>query len=229
MKNIWVGLAVIFSVFACSVDNYDTGTGKYSLMRADFVDAHVNNNSMVDYVITDDNDSLPFSTLFTIKSITKTNTFYRALFYYNKVANGTDSVADPLSLNIIGIAVPVSSGIVPKDSVFSDPIYFQSGWIAKNRKYFNIGLNKLTGEVDGTEDVQYFRIIEDSVKQSVSGINRIYLRLSHNQNSVPEYYTSRVYISIPLTYYNNVLSEGDSIFLRIKTYDNGWIEKNYRY
>jgi hypothetical protein len=229
MRNIWVGLAVILSVSACSVDNYDTGTGKYSLMRAEFVDAHVNNNSMVDYVITDDNDSLPASTPFSTKSIKGTNTFYRALFYYNKVADRTDSVAEPLSFNLVGIAVPVPSVIIPKDSVYSDPIYFQSGWIAKNRKYLNISLNKLTGEVDGIENVQYFRIIEDSVRTSASGSKSVYLRLSHNQNSVPEYYTGHVYISVSLTYYKKILSDGDSIFLRINTYGDGWIEKNYRY
>ena len=229
MRNIWVGLAVMLSVSACSVDNTDTGTGKYSLMRADFVDVHVNNSSKVDYVITDDNDSLPASIPFTTKSITKTNTFYRALFYYNKVAKGTDSVAEPLSLSFVGVAIPISHDIIPKDSLFSDPLYFQSGWIAKNKKYFNISLNKLTGEVNGVENAQYFGIIEDSVRISKSGIRRVYLRLSHHQNNVPEYYTSRVYISVPLTYYRNVLSDGDSIFFRVNTYGAGWIEKGYRY
>jgi len=229
MRNIWVGLAVMLSVSACGVDDTGTGTGKYSLMRADFVDAHVNSSSMVDYVITDDNDSLPASIPFTTKSITKANTFYRALFYYNKVANGADSVAEPLSLNMVGVAVPIPSSIISKDSVFSDPIYFQSGWIAKNKRYLNIYLNKLTGEVNGTESNQYFGIIEDSVRTSTSGIRCIYLRLSHHQNNVPEYYTSRVYISVPLTYYRRILSDGDSIFLRTNTYSAGWVEKGYRY
>ena len=145
---------MMLSVSACSVD--DTDTGKYSLMRADFVDIHVNNSSMVDYVITHDNDSLPASIPFTTKSITKTNTFYRALFYYNKVAKGTDSVAEPLSLSFVGVAIPISHDIIPKDSLFSDPLYFQSGWVAKNKKYLNISLNKLTGEVNGVENAQYF-------------------------------------------------------------------------
>ena len=80
----------------------------------------------------------------------------------------------------------------------SPPYIFQSGWIAKNKRYLNIYLNKLTGEVNGAEVTNTSSgIIEILLEHQPSGIRCIYLRLSHHQQC-REYYTGRVYIGVPL-------------------------------
>lgn len=53
------GLALTTLLFAaCTADNYDTGDGKYSYLRADFVEAHTVASGKIDYAITDDGDSV---------------------------------------------------------------------------------------------------------------------------------------------------------------------------
>ena len=78
-------LTVLFSsfvLFSCTQDGYETGEGEYSLLRADLVDVHVNGERRVDYVLTDDSDSLRTQRPFTVGWIETADTTYRALLYY---------------------------------------------------------------------------------------------------------------------------------------------------
>ena len=71
-------------LLSCTTDAYDKGEGEYSQLRADFVEAHVGSDKRVDYVLTDDGDSLRTNPPFTVSWITKRQTpLCRALFYYN--------------------------------------------------------------------------------------------------------------------------------------------------
>lgn len=227
MKYGWIGLVVVlFS--ACTVGGYDTGTGEYSLTRADFGVAHSNAACQVDYFITDDNDSLPISSPFVYSEVKKANASYRSVLYYNKVETAAhDTVAQLVSFSLVGVAHPVNIHSLSTDSTFTDPVYFQSAWLSHNRKYINVGLNLLTGKVDGKEGTQYLGLIEDTVRTTAGGAKCAELRLFHSQNHVPEYYTSRTYVSLPLSIYSSVLTSGDSIRIRINTYDDGWVTKAF--
>ena len=50
-KSILFLLAAVLA--ACQVDSYDSGDGEYSLLTADFVEAHTSQASAVDYAVTD--------------------------------------------------------------------------------------------------------------------------------------------------------------------------------
>ena len=80
------GLALTTLLFAaCTADNYDTGDGKYSYLRADFVEAHTVASGKIDYAITDDGDSVRLNPVVSASWATKRDSIYRALLYYNKV------------------------------------------------------------------------------------------------------------------------------------------------
>ena len=53
MRNILLSMALIAAT-ACETDSYDTGTGKYSYTRADFVEAHTDGKCVIKGVETDD-------------------------------------------------------------------------------------------------------------------------------------------------------------------------------
>ena len=59
-------LSFCVALFSCTTDAYDKGEGELSQMRADMVEAHVNAEKYVDYVLTDDGDSLPAVKPFTV-------------------------------------------------------------------------------------------------------------------------------------------------------------------
>ena len=59
-RTAWVVMAVLL-LMACTSNDYDTGDGKMSHYRADFVDAYTNSNAAFVKAMTDDGDSLVFS------------------------------------------------------------------------------------------------------------------------------------------------------------------------
>lgn len=229
MRNYWAWIALL-SLTSCDIGGYDTGTGAYSLTRADFVAAHTGEAFHVDYVITDDNDSLPISGTLQNSALSKANTLYRGVLYYNKIVNEEkDTVAQPVFFSVVSEAKPVKADKMAADSMYTDPVYFVSAWRSSNAKYINLGLNILTGKVNGSDGVHHFGLIEDTIRTSADGKKCAELRLFHNQNSVPEYYTSRTYISMPMNYYDGKLSTGDTISVTINTYDDATVTKQFVY
>ena len=80
----------MFTLLGCKDDNYDSGDGKYSYIKADFVEAHTVSAKEINYVITDDGDSLALSPHVSADWAAKSDSDYRALlYYYNNVDNNT--------------------------------------------------------------------------------------------------------------------------------------------
>lgn len=218
MKGIGLTLITIMFV-ACTADNYDTGDGKYSYLRADFVEAHTVAAREINYAMTDDGDSLVLSPHAAASWAITQDSIYRALLYYNKVEN---SVVEPVSISRIPV---VNYRLTEKtDTIHIDPLVFESAWISKNRKFLNIGFSVKTGK-SGTEDNQQtVGIMCDSLIANADGTHDLYLRMSHNQNGVPEYYSSRNFVSISL----KGLSSGYIIHLAINTY-SGLVNKSFAF
>ena len=107
MKYIGLVLTSILFV-ACTRETYDSGDGKYSYLRSDFVEAHTNADLKIDYVLTDDGDSLSMPTPFAGQRFTVKDSLYRGVLYYNKVTY------DDGTINI----TPVSYSSIPVMNVF---------------------------------------------------------------------------------------------------------------
>ena len=86
--------------------------------------------------------------------------------------------------------------------------------MSKNRKYLNLALTLKTGKTEDKKAIQSLAIVCDSIKHLSSGERAFYLRLHHHQNGVPEYYSRRIFTSIPLTGFK----QNDAIYLNINTY-----------
>jgi hypothetical protein len=215
----YIGLTLIIVLFtACTVDNYDTGDGKYSYMRADFVMAHTSAAGEVNYAVTDDGDSLVLNPHATAKWATTGDSIYRGLLYYNKVETKTE----PLSLSWVPVLRYRRTADI--DTIHTDPVVFESAWLSSNRKFLNIGFSIKTGKQEGQDNKQTIGMMCDTVKTNADGTHDIYLRFSHNQNGVPQYYSSRMFASVPL----NSVSFGYTIHLSINTFD-GIVNKDFAY
>jgi len=199
---------------ACTQDYYDKGEGKYSLMRADFVEAHTNGQKQIDYIVTDDGDRLALSTTVSTKWTTTADTLYRCILYYNKVSADDGSiVAEPVSIQQVGCprAIPLSSF---HDEVKTDPVRFESAWISKSGRYLNVSLYVMTGSTDDAEAAQALAFLCDTVMTHPDQTRTCFLRLYHDQGSVPQYYSAQVYRSIPMSDL-----PADTIRFQINTYD----------
>lgn len=210
MKNLLHLFLLVFAVTACEQDVYDKGDSIYSYMRADFVEAVVGNDKQVTYVLTDDDERLPLTATYSAKWIEKSDTVYRAVLYYNY----TGQKAEALSLARVS-TVSVKPRHQFENGVKTDPLGLESVWLSNNKKYLNLSVIIKTGAVDKEEDIQTLGMVGDTIMVGADSLRTYQLRLSHSQGNVPQYYSQRVYFSVPLRGL-----QVDSLQLSVNTYDS---------
>ena len=228
MKRLLRLIVIIITHFSllmihssCTQDAYEKGEGKYSLMRADFVEARANAEKQIDQIITDDGEQLLASKPFTAKLVVTPDSVYRCILYYNKVRDerGYD-VFEPISIGLVPCPniTPISA---LKKEMKTDPVKFESAWLSKTGKYLNLSLYLMTGASDNDEAIHTIHVIQDTIMTHPDATRTCYLRLYHDQAGVPEYYSSQVYASILTSQI-----EADSVHLTVNTY-KGLVTKTF--
>ena len=209
-------LSLLPTFISCTKDAYEKGEGKYSLMRGDFAEAIVNSSKQVTSIITDDGDEFILTAPYTAKWVSKADTTYRCMLYYNKV----DSKAEILSMG----QVPCAS-INPLSQLdhrlVTDPVKFESTWMSKTGRYLNFSLLLKTGITDDTTAVQNLAIVSDTLITHPDNKRILNLILHHDQDNVPEYYSTKVYFSIPTK-----RIDADSVQISINSYDGEVVVKH---
>lgn len=204
-------IAGLHLLLSCTTDAYEKGEGRYSHMRADMIDLHVDTNKRVDYGDTDEGDRLIMSKPFTAQWITKGDTTLRAYIYYNIT---DDNQADVISAGSVLVLRPRR-----EERPMTDPTGLESVWLSTNRRYLNLSLLLKVGVAEQDSLHQTLGATFDTLTVNADHTSTLHLHLYHDQGGMPEYYTQRVYASIPL--------EGlpaDSLHLRVNTYQ-GWRER----
>lgn len=184
----FAALLLITGVASCSSDGYKTGDGRYSYLQADFCKAHVTTAKTVDYILTDGGDSVRLATPTTVGWAPAKDTLWRALAYYDKAARKLFSLSQVL------VARPLVK--MSLDSVATDPLTLESAWMGGG--FLNIGFAVKTGSSDQVDASQAIGIMVDSIETEGEATRAVTLRLLHAQNNVPQYYTVRSYLSMPL-------------------------------
>ena len=204
-RRIWSLITVSlfafhFSLFtaSCTTSTYDDGDGDYSYLRADFVEAHTVAPQQIDYAINDEGEKINFSTPFAVKWTEKADTFYRALLYYDR--RPTESL--PISLQRVYVLSPKAVEEV-KNPKF-DPVTFESAWLSRCQMsspqsgglrgafYLNISFLLKTGQPDDENARQSIGVMGEERNDTLC------LTLLHDQGDVPQYYSTRIFASIPI-------------------------------
>jgi len=218
MKNVvcrLLMLALALSVYyACTQDSYEKGEGKYSLLRGDFVELHINSDKQAVAMTTDDGDYFVLKEPKSASWFAKADTTYRGMLYYNKV-NGNDgkSQAEVISLGRVPCPAVRSLASFEKE-VHTDPVKFESIWLSKTGKYLNLSLQLKTGYTEDTTAVQQLAFLSDTIVVNADKSRTLHCFLYHNQNNVPEYYSTQAYVSFPTD-----SLPADSICIAINTYE----------
>ena len=114
---------------SCTQDGYDKGEGQYSYLRGDFVEAYIGADKNMVSLMTDEGETLPLSQPYTAKWITRSDTVYRCMLYYNKVrdSKGQD-MAEAISVGEVPcpVIIPLSKLEV---EMKTDPVKFESAWM----------------------------------------------------------------------------------------------------
>ena len=95
----------------------------------------------------------------------------------------------------------------------TDPVKFESMWLSKSGKYLNVYLQLKTGVTEDTSAVQQLAFLTDTIMTYANGARTHHLLLHHDQNRVPEYYSTKAYVSIPTSQLT-----ADSVRISINSY-----------
>ena len=197
---------------ACTTEDYETGNGEYSYLKADFAEVHTTEAKKVVNARTDDGDSLVLQPPLECSWATVADTTYRALLYYSCEPGKTLEVEGFSAKQVL---VLNTKEVKNETKVVTDPLILESAWISPNGKYLNLGMYVKTGVSDIKDVYQTLGMVRDTIITSEDGVHVHHLRLYHNQNGVPEYYSSRIYTSTPLAPF----AKGDELRVEINTYD----------
>ena len=207
----------LMAMTACTQDAYNKGDSEISNLRADFVEAIVGQSGKIEAVITDDDERLELTSPFSVKWAQQRDTTYRAVLYYNKV----EGKAEPYGCNFITtFSILHSPQLAGKFK--RDPLTLESIWLSGHKRYLNLRLALKSGAVAENAHAQTLSVWGDSLVTDARGRHVYMIHLAHNQGDEPEYYTRRVYISIPLQGLDT-----DSLRITVNTYD-GEITKGFR-
>ena len=211
-----LSLALLLSsvcLTGCEQDSYDSGTGPNSLLQADFVELSVNSEKRIYQAETDNGTLLSFDHEYQIDWVEKGDTSYRAVLYYN--LTGGNGTCRPISAS----QIPTLEIIPPHQvkEMKTDPVKLESAWLSKQGKYLNMGLYIMTSETTEESPKQKIAIINDSIRTNTGGKRIAHLTFYHDQNSIPEYYSKKLYVSILCD-----SLDCDSICLHINTYQGIW-------
>ena len=220
MKRLLRLIVIIIAHFSllithssCTQDAYEKGEGKYSLMRADFVEAHANGQKEIDLITTDDGNQYSVTKAFTTKWVTTADSTYRCILYYNKVEKGSGNYsAEPISIGQVSCPKVTPLSKLDKE-MKTDPVKFESAWLSKTGKYLNLSFYLMTGTTDDEKASQTLHIVQDTIMTNSDATRTSHLRLYHDQAGIPEYYSTQVYVSILTSQI-----DADSVRISINTY-----------
>lgn len=199
---------------SCTVEPYETGDTSLSYLMAEMVDMHVVGRE-IKSIVTDSDERLAVSSSYLLpENMEHRDTTYRMMLYYNKEGNNSVDLKSLKRAYVVKSSDKHSSLTLKDDSV-----KFISAWKAQNSSYINMSLGLMVGNAENEDAVHKVGLVVNSVETMADGSKTYYLTLHHDQDSIPEYYTQTVYISVPLKEY----SVGDRICIRMNTY-SGWIE-----
>lgn len=214
MTRIVLFCAIAAVLSACTSTAYETGDGRYSHLRAQFVEARSAAAQQLVSAEADDGSTLRFQHPQPCTWATTPDSTYRALLYY--IPQGAN--VRVASVSRVYVLRPQTA-----DADFrTDPVTLQAAWLSRNRRYLNLWLKLLTGQQPDASRRQTIGIVLGKQKPQSDGGTTYHLVLTHNQNDIPEYVSQTMFVSIPLAH----LPKTDSIVLTVNTY-NGVVTRKF--
>ena len=207
-----IGLSTVMAVFqSCSDDQYT-----YPSVTTDLVCISTNASAHAVTLTKDDGHTLEITNPITTPT---PDTIYRCMAVYSTDDGQTATL---YSLTSVFSPLPVPSKVISEHT--ADPVKLTSSWLSGG--YINLHIGIPTTLNNG----HAFAFSEDSITTArTDGARILHISLVHKAPADdPPSFTEETYMSIPLKQYSAVLSDNDSVKLRINTTD-GWKEIGYRF
>ena len=201
--RIFFFITILVITVSCRNDGYDAGEGKYSNLYSDFGDITTKTGGQLNTFYRDDDLKLTFDASSAIPEA-KADTTYRALLHYKPVGDRTISLVGLEPVMVIRPFVPT-----PNTYYKHDPVELISAWKSKNGQYINLALGLKVGQPD-TDNKKH--ILGGMLEREYGTTNSYSITLLHDQNGVPENYTTTAYVSFPL---KGLFVSGDKVRIAV--------------
>ena len=217
---------------SCTTEQYDSGDGKLSYLRSDFVEACTDAQSRMSSFTTDEQLSLQVEGTPKVSWMTTPDSTYRALVYYaapssssalsssSSSASFTERSAQNLASAPVKVFI-VNNVLCPKIKRLqtsappkTDPVSFVALWLSANRKYVNITFDVKTGSSGSDADGQSIGAVLTDMTRNADGTLTAHITFCHDQGNVPQYYSSRQYASLAVAQ----MQDADSASIVINSY-----------
>ena len=225
IKQSLAVIAFLITLTACTSESYDAGDGPNSYLTAELVLLHTSQDKSVRSALLDDGTTLQFSNPFAQDWLTRPDSVYRALLYYDKTVVASDAAASNSTATSIvrarsvSVLRPVEAAKV--DAMRTDPVGFESLWMSKNGSYINLSLLLKSGKTEADDALHALGIVSHGTTTDADRRRTLHLTLYHDQGGVPAYYTVQQYVSIP----TQLLEEADTVELTLNTYNGKKVVK----
>lgn len=217
-------LVVMAVAVSCTSESYTPGDGTYSLLRCDFAEARTNSDGALSSFVTDEGRSWTVSGAAKVAWMTTPDSVYRAMVYYDVPAEGASAGAEaqPTKLrSVVQVYTLTPRRSYREEEVKTDPLSLDAIWLSENGKYVNLTLTLKTGTTSGESSLQSIGSLLRKMTVNADGTATADVVLLHDQADVPQYYSARVYASIPtaaLTVNGDGSAIADSVSIEINTY-----------
>lgn len=226
---------------SCTTEQYDSGDGKLSYLRSDFVEACTDAQSRMSSFTTDAQLSLQVEGTPKVSWMTTPDSTYRALVYYaapsSSSALGSSSASGPSSSSsssasftersaqnlasapvkvfaVNNVLCPEIKRLQTSAPLKTDPVSFVALWLSANRKYVNITFDVKTGSSGSDADGQSIGAVLTDMTRNADGTLTAHITFCHDQGNVPQYYSSRQYASLAVAQ----MQDADSASIVINSY-----------
>ena len=212
LTNFFLLLCMLF-IGACKEDYV------YPDVLTEFTELKTDKEGIPASLLTDRDES------FTIQEVPETyklksDTVYRAVTMYQLLEENSSKVRMYNALSVFS-PIPVSAEKFGQE-IKMDPVDIRSMWITS--RYLNFILN-----IQAKEKPHSYHFIDQGIHNNTDGSRTLLFTFHHDRKDDYEAFTRKVYFSIPLRHYEGKLQKGDKIQLRINTYKEGEVIREFNY
>lgn len=212
---VWL-LVLPLLLSACGEDAYE-----YPNVLTDVIDLQTDDTGTARYLITDEGVKWNIRSRTGLDGLAP-DTVYRTVTMYAPLTSVEEAEREVMLYNTKLVISPIPRPAEEFDEIKTDPVAIQSIW--RSGRYLNLIL-----QVKVKDQKHAYDFVENAVETNADGSHTLRLTLYHDRNNDIEGFDQRVYLSVPLWAYSDVLREGDKIVFRLNTYKEGMTEREYFY
>lgn len=212
LTNFFFLLCILF-MGACKEDYV------YPDVLTEFTELKTNKKGEPASLLTDRNESFIIQKFPEEYKLTA-DTTYRAVTMFQLLEENSNKVR-MYNAQSVFCPAPVTADKIGK-GIKMDPVEIRSIW--KVDRYLNFILN-----VQVKDKPHTYHFIDQGIRTNFDGSRTLHLTFYHDRKDDYEAFTHKAYFSIPLWRYEGKLQKGDKIQLRLNTYKEGEVIREFNF